>query len=88
MIELWSNDTLWVPLSAAVGVQLYKFLFEWVLRRDFDLRVLVRSGGMPSSHSAMITSLASAIGFKQGLHSETFALSVVLAFIVMYDATT
>lgn len=87
MIELWSNDTLWVPLSAAVGVQLYKFLFEWVLRRDFDLRVLVRSGGMPSSHSAMITSLASAIGFKQGLHSETFALSVVLAFIVMYDAT-
>lgn len=87
MQTLWSNDTLWIPITAALGVQLYKFLFEWVLRRDFDFRVLVRSGGMPSSHSAMVTSLASAIGYKHGLNSAIFALSVVFSVIVMYDAT-
>ncbi len=87
MSSIWSNDVLWIPLSAALGVQLYKFLFEWVLRRDFDLRVFARSGGMPSSHSAMVSSLASVIGIKQGVHSEIFALSVIFAVIVMYDAT-
>lgn len=87
MTSFWSNDVLWVPITAALGVQIYKFLFEWVLRRDFDLRVLARSGGMPSSHSAMVSSLASTIGLRQGVHSEVFALSVVFAFIVMYDAT-
>jgi acid phosphatase family membrane protein YuiD len=87
MTSLWSNQVLWVPITAALGVQLYKFLYEWVLRRDFDLRVLVRSGGMPSSHSAMVTSLASSVAFKQGLHSEIFALSLIFAVIVMYDAT-
>jgi acid phosphatase family membrane protein YuiD len=87
MEHFWSNDVLWVPVTAALGVQLYKFLYEWVLRRDFDLRVLTRAGGMPSSHSAMVTSLASAIGYRQGLYSDVFALSVVFAFIVMYDAT-
>lgn len=86
-MEVWSNEALWLPVTAAVGVQLYKFLFEWILRRDFDLRVLARSGGMPSSHSAMVTSLVSAVGHRSGTHSDAFALSVIFAVIVMYDAT-
>ncbi len=84
---VWSNETLWVPVTAAFGIQIYKFLLEWVLRRDFDLRVLARSGGMPSSHSAMVTSLASAVGYQHGTQSPIFALSVIFAMIVMYDAT-
>ncbi len=87
MATIWTNDTLWIPITVAFGVQLYKVLYEWFLRHDFDLRVLTRSGGMPSSHSAMVTSLASAIGYRHGLSSSTFALSVIFAFIVMYDAT-
>jgi len=86
-MNVWSNEALWLPISAAVAVQLYKFLFEWILRRDFDLRVLARSGGMPSSHSAMVTSLVSAVGHRSGTHSDAFALSVIFAVIVMYDAT-
>lgn len=86
-MDVWSNETLWLPITAAFGVQLYKFLFEWILRRDFDLRVLARSGGMPSSHSAMVTSLVSAVGHRSGTHSDVFALSVIFAMIVMYDAT-
>ncbi len=85
--SIWANYTLWLPLSAAFGVQLFKFLWEWIRWRDFDLRVLARSGGMPSSHSAMVSSLATAVGYRRGLQSDLFALSVVFAVIVMYDAS-
>jgi len=87
MTRFWVNETLWLPLSAAFGVQIAKFLWEWVHRRDFDFRVLTRSGGMPSSHSAMVTSLATAVAVRYGPDSGLFAMSVVFAFIVMYDAS-
>lgn len=52
-----------------------------------DLGILVRTGGMPSSHSAMVTSLASSIGFIEGFQSSIFALAVCFSLIVMYDAS-
>ena len=85
-MQVWVNEAIWLPISAAVAVQFYKFFFEWIRRRDFDLRVLARSGGMPSSHSAMVTSLVSAVGHRSGTNSDVFALSVIFAVIVMYDA--
>ncbi len=87
MARLWTNEALWLPLSAAFGVQLFKFLWEWGRRRDFDLRVLTRSGGMPSSHSAMVTSLATAVAVHYGADSGLFALCAIFALIVMYDAS-
>ena len=84
---LGSGSVLWLPLSAGFIVQLYKFLFEWIRRRDFDLRVLARAGGMPSSHAAMVCSLVSTIGYRSGPRSDVFALALVFALIVMYDAT-
>ncbi len=85
-MQIAANPSLWIPLSVVLGVQLFKFLWEWFRLRDFDLRVLTRAGGMPSSHSAMVTSLATSIGYRQGTQSDLFALAVVLALIVMYDA--
>ena len=64
MSRLWANETLLLPLSAAFGVQIAKFLWEWVRRRDFDFRVLTRSGGMPSSHSAMVTRVDGAVSIS------------------------
>ena len=84
---LGSASVLWLPLSVGLLVQLYKFFFEWIKRRDFDLRVLARAGGMPSSHAAMVCSLVSAIGFRSGPRSDLFALAALFALIVMYDAT-
>ncbi len=83
---LWANPMLWIPISAMAGVQLFKFIYEWIREGDFDLHVLVRTGGMPSSHSAMVTSLATAVGLREGLDSALFAVSTVFALIVMYDA--
>ena len=84
---LGSGSIIWLPLSVGLIVQLYKFLFEWIQHRDFDLRVLARAGGMPSSHAAMVCSLVSAIGYRSGPRSDIFAMAAIFALVVMYDAT-
>ncbi|XP_047342722.1 uncharacterized membrane protein YuiD-like isoform X3 [Impatiens glandulifera] len=55
--------------------------------KRWDSRRMVGSGGMPSSHSALVTALASAIGFQEGVGGSMFAVAVVLACVVMYDAS-
>jgi acid phosphatase family membrane protein YuiD len=72
-------------LSWAVA-QVSKTILEIVRERKIVLSRLVSSGGMPSSHSALVTGLATATGRVVGLDSASFAIAVVLASIVMYDA--
>jgi len=67
-------------------VQLWKFFFELVFRRHFDPRLLWATGGMPSSHSALVMSLAISVGLNAGFDSPLFAVAAVLAIVVMYDA--
>lgn len=55
-------------------------------RKKVDFSMLVSTGGMPSSHSATVTSLATSIGIIDGWVSTTFAICVCLAVVVMYDA--
>ncbi|MCE7983139.1 MAG: divergent PAP2 family protein [Caldilinea sp. CFX5] len=87
MAALWSNSALWVPVSIALLVQLFKVLWEWSHTGKLDWRVFSRAGGMPSSHTALVCSLATVLAVQYGLDSPFFAISAVLAFIVMYDAT-
>ena len=86
MRALLSNSALWLPLSAAFAIQVYKMLANRVQSGRFDFRVLAQAGGMPSSHSAMVCSLMTVIGYQYGLDSGLFAIAVALAVIVMYDA--
>jgi acid phosphatase family membrane protein YuiD len=86
MRALFSNAALWLPISVALGVQIYKVLADWIQTGRLDWRVLGAPGGMPSSHSAMVTSLATVCGYQYGLDSAAFATACVLAMIVMYDA--
>ncbi|BAM00566.1 MULTISPECIES: divergent PAP2 family protein [Caldilinea] len=86
MLALLSNTALWLPLSIALIVQFYKVVAYWVQTGRFDVRVMAQAGGMPSSHSALVCSLVTAIGYQYGLDSGLFAIAVVLAVIVMYDA--
>ncbi|GKD31905.1 acid phosphatase/vanadium-dependent haloperoxidase-related protein, partial [Tanacetum coccineum] len=55
--------------------------------RKWDTRRMLSSGGMPSSHSSTVTALAACIGLQEGTGSSSFAIAVVLACVVMYDAT-
>ena len=57
------------------------------MTRKIDWSLLTSTGGMPSSHSAAVTSLAMAIGFEVGFDSPIFAIAAMFAGIVMYDAS-
>jgi uncharacterized protein len=86
MGALWSNTALWIPVTAALFAQVLKPFWLWARLGRFDLRSILSAGGMPSSHSAMVSSLATVMGYQEGLGSPLFAMAIVLALIVMYDA--
>lgn len=79
------------PLISAVVAftiaQSTKFFTAWYKERRWDLKQLIGSGGMPSSHSATVTALAMAVGFQEGFGGPLFATALILACVVMYDAT-
>ena len=67
-------------------IQAFKVFYDLVTTKKFNFKRILGAGGMPSSHSAVVTGLATMIGKSQGLESPIFALAVVFAFVVMYDA--
>ncbi len=75
-----------VPILVWFFIQLFKVIWDLVVTHKFNFKRILGAGGMPSSHSAVVTSLATMIGKTQGLTSPIFALSVIFACIVMYDA--
>ena len=85
-MNFWQESTLVTCILAWFIAQLIKVVTVIVTTKKIDFRRVVGSGGMPSSHSSFVTSLATAIGIDCGLASPEFAISVVLALIVMYDA--
>ncbi|PIN26379.1 hypothetical protein CDL12_00865 [Handroanthus impetiginosus] len=85
--SLFSNYPLISAFLAFAIAQSSKFVASWYKEKRWDLKELVGSGGMPSSHSATVTALAMAVGLQEGFGGSLFAASLVLAFVVMYDAT-
>ncbi|MCI9273899.1 MAG: divergent PAP2 family protein [Clostridiales bacterium] len=69
-----------------LAAQLIKVLIALFITRKFELERLVGSGGMPSSHSALVCGLATSVFIRHGVTSYEFAIAAVLALIVMYDA--
>jgi uncharacterized protein len=86
MLPLLDNRVLLSAVLAWLIAQLSKTFIELIRARKLVISRLVSSGGMPSSHSALVTGLATAVGRQLGVESADFAIAVVLAGIVMYDA--
>lgn len=86
MKELLTNPTLVYPMVAWWLSQAIKVLINYARERRLNLQLLTSAGGMPSSHSAFVCAIATAIAFREGLNSSLFALSLGLAGVVMYDA--
>ena len=84
--SLLDNRILWAAFLAWAAAQVSKTVYELIRQRKLLVSRLVSSGGMPSSHSALVTGLATATGRVMGVNSASFAITVVLASIVMYDA--
>jgi acid phosphatase family membrane protein YuiD len=85
-LDLLTNKVLIIAACAWGLAQLIKALVDLVRERQFDFGFLVSSGGMPSSHSAMVSALATSIALTDGFGSPLFAVSAILAMVVMYDA--
>ena len=81
-----NNPYIYVPIILWVGIQSFKLIYDLYTTHIFNFKRILGAGGMPSSHSAVVTSLATLIGKNCGVDSPIFALSLIIAFIVMYDA--
>jgi len=89
MENVWSlleNHLLWVSLIACFIAQGLKLVIEFIREGKFNARSLFTTGGMPSAHSALVASLATGVGIKEGWESTNFAIALLFAIIVMFDA--
>lgn len=80
------NKYIYIPILLWFGIQLFKLLYDLVTTKKFNFKRILGAGGMPSSHSAVVTSLATLIGKNIGVGTPMFAMALIFAFVVMYDA--
>ncbi len=86
MSELFANRVLQASILAWASAQILKFFIDLLWRRKINFRALTTMGGMPSSHSAAVSSLATGIALMDGMDSTIFALALWFAAVTMYDA--
>ncbi len=84
---LFANKCLLAAGIAWTLAQVIKVPLEYVLHHEWDWHLLMSAGGMPSSHSALVIGVTTAIGLTQGFDSAVFALAFVVSAVVIYDAT-
>jgi hypothetical protein len=87
LLDAFSNPVLITTLLAWGLAQLFKVPFDYLRSKRWNWALLLSPGGMPSSHSALVTAAAHSTGLFLGFDTPLFALSVVLAMVVIYDAT-
>ena len=79
-------EVIFVAFTAIFVTQVIKCILHLIVKRSLDLRLFTTTGGMPSSHSAGVVGLSTAVGLINGFSSIEFAIAIGYAFIVMYDA--
>ena len=84
---LFDNSVLFWSLLSCLLAQFFKIIFNFFTTGEFRFGIMFETGGMPSSHSALITGATSGIGFQLGFNSSIFALAIAVSLIVMYDSS-
>ena len=77
---------LLAPLVAWAIAQAAKVTLTSIRQRRLNLRVLAQTGGMPSSHSAIVMGLTTGVGKHAHIYSAEFAIALIFTFVVLYDA--
>ena len=80
------NKYIYIPFFLWFEIQTFKVIYDLVTTKKFNFKRIMGAGGMPSSHSAIVTGLATLIGKYEGVDTPIFALALIVAFVVMYDA--
>tara|TARA_Y100001968_G_scaffold277051_1_gene271675 strand:+ start:147 stop:662 length:516 start_codon:yes stop_codon:yes gene_type:complete len=86
-LYILDNAVLAWGLAACGIAQFSKLFFELIFKQRWRPSVLIETGGMPSSHSALVTGTAAGVGLQLGFDDPVFAMASTIAFIVMYDAS-
>ncbi len=84
---IFNNKILDIVFVALVVAQFLKVIISLFIEKKINFRKFLDTGSMPSSHTASVCSLATAIGLQEGVQSVFFAISLVFAIVIMYDAT-
>ena len=87
LAALSNNAVLTWGLLACGVAQLSKLVIVLVTERQWRPGVLLETGGMPSSHAALVSGVAAGVGWQVGFDQPLFALACALALVVMYDAS-
>ncbi len=85
-MEFIQNKYIYIPFLLWFLIQLFKVIYDLVTTKKFNFKRILGAGGMPSSHTAIVVSLATLVGKYEGVGSPIFAVALVLAAVVMYDA--
>jgi acid phosphatase family membrane protein YuiD len=86
-MSIFHNYVLIAALIAWSLAQIIKVPIEYLRNHTWDWALLIRAGGMPSSHSSLMIACTHAIGLHQGFNSPLYALAVAISMVVIYDAT-
>lgn len=86
--QIFTNKVLWLTLLSWAIAQGIKIITGLIQGKKFNFYWILRTGGMPSAHSAAVAALAVGIGQELGYHSPFFALAAIVALIAMFDAQT
>ena len=86
-MTLFENSVLFWSLLSCLLAQFFKIIFNYFSNGEIRFGIIFETGGMPSSHSALISGVTAGIGLQIGFDNPIFALSVAVSLIVMYDAS-
>jgi len=85
---IWVNKVFWITNLSWVTAQGLKVIIGLVTEKKFNFNWILRTGGMPSAHSAAVVGLAYSLGKEVGFASPIFAMSCFFALMTMFDAQT
>ena len=83
----FDNSVLFWSLLSCLLAQFLKIIFNFFSTGEVRFNIMFETGGMPSSHSALITGVTSGIGLELGFDNPIFAFAIAISLIVMYDAS-
>lgn len=84
--KIITNKYIYVPLIVWFCIQTFKVIYDLITTKKLNFKRILGAGGMPSSHSAIVTCISAMIGKSQGFDTPIFAMSLIFAMVVMYDA--
>lgn len=84
--EVITNKYVYIPLIVWFCIQTFKVVHDLIRTKKFNFKRILGAGGMPSSHSAIVTCISAMIGKSEGFDTPIFAMSLIFAMVVMYDA--